>query len=516
MAKKDFFFVIGFFAVLWCTAIIPIIQQPIGLYPVVDANWHHVWAENISHGDVFIYAPYFRAPLYPMTLGFVYKIMGSSMIYGIALSFLFGVFSVHLIHRIVYERAGRKISLIASLIWAVYGVNLFYCSTLLITPMYIFLLLFSFYLLEREKPCPIGWFVLGLAAITRPSALLLLPVALILYRNIWKKSWLFLIPILFVWIINFSNGDAGTVISSQAGINLYIGTGPDADGFTAFAVDGEAKSFTTDSLPYTDNVWVSSYAPFEEEILPSEVSAWWSRRSLKNILENPIRFLDLTGKKVLYMISPVAVPSNYDVYYFTKFSSVLKLLTGSPRFPVAGLLIWFLIPGAFAAGRLSSQEKKVLYWIAGLSIGILPFFVTARFRLPIVPFMIILLLPRFMKNMKKSFMLAPVGVIVGVILAFITSYTVEFGGVNMTFHDGVAHFENGDEQGAEILFLKAVEVAYARQDGIDLNGVDALFNLGIISIRQRNVESARMYWEMALMRNPEYLPAYQALMGLTQ
>ncbi|MCK5131360.1 MAG: glycosyltransferase family 39 protein [Candidatus Sabulitectum sp.] len=514
MPRKDSFAVITVFLILWAVTAIPILRSPLGDYPVVDASWHDVWAGEIAGGDVFIYAPYFRAPLYPMVLGFVYLLSGGSPLSGILLSLLFSIFSVHIVHRIVYDRAGRIASLAAVSIWMFYGVNLFYSTTLLITPLYIFLLLFSFFLLDREKSDPMGWLVLGLAAITRPGAVLLFPLALILYRRAWKSSWMLLVPVVLVWAVNFAHGDGATVISSQGGINLYIGSGPEADGFTAFAPRG--SGVPSDSLSCLDNVWAASYAPFEDEVLPSQVSSWWTHKTIDHITDHPASFLALTGRKLIYLISPVAIPGNYDVYYFGSYSPVLKILAGSPYLPVSGLLIWLIIPGAIFAGRLVEREKRLLLWVTCLAVGILPFFVTARFRLPVVPFMIILLVPRVLRNTGRSLLLAPVGVAIGLGLALISAGTVKSGGVNMALHDGVAHFQQGDVSAAEILLLRAVEVAFAREDGVDLNGVEALYNLGIISIRRRDMESAGMYWEMALARNPGYAPAREALMGLTR
>lgn len=513
MPGKDCFAVVISFLTLWLLTAIPILSSPLGDYPVVDASWHNVWAAEIAGGDLFVFAPYFRAPLYPMVLGFVYMLTGGSLLSGILLSLLFSVFSVHLVHRIVYRRAGRIPSLVAASIWILYGVNLFYSTTLLITPMYISLLLLSFFLLDRKKPHRLGWLFLGLAAITRPGAVLLFPLALILYRKAWKSSWMLLVPVVLVWAVNLVYGDGATVISSQGGINLYIGNGPEADGFTAFAPHGEG--IPSDSVPYLDNVWAASYAPFEDDVSPSEVSSWWVRRTVDHINGHPVDFLVLTGKKLVYLISPVAIPSNYDVYYFGRYSPVLNILVGSPGFPVSGLLIWLIIPGALFAGRLTDREKSILLWAVCLAAGILPFFVTARFRLPVIPFVIILLVPRVLKNAGRSLLLAPAGVAAGIGLTLITAGTVKAGGVNMAFHDGVAHFQQGDESRAEVLLLTAVEVAFDRDDGIDLNGADALYNLGIICIKRRDAESARMYWEMAFDRNPGYTPAYEALMGLT-
>ncbi len=119
--------------------------------------------------------------------------------------------------------------------------------------------------------------------------------------------------------------------------------------------------------------------------------------------------------------------------------------------------------------------------------------------IPILPLMVILLVPRALRYFKKSVLLAPIDLAAG---------TVNTGGVNMAFYDGIAHFQQGDESGAE--------VAFERIDGIDLNGVDALYNLGIIGIRRQDTESARMYWEMALERNPGFTPAREGLAGLTR
>ncbi len=515
MNRRDAVIVPICFLILWAAITIPILLSPLGQFPVIDASWHNAWAEEIANGNIFVFAPYFRAPLYPLVLGSVYSITGGSYLSGVILSLLFGLFSVHIIQKSVFYRAGRIPSLVAAGLYMLYGVSTFYSSTLLIAPMYSFLIILSFFLLDREEPNKLGWLFLGLAAVTRPGAILLFPLALILYRKAWRSSWILFVPVILVWIINFAHGDTSTFISSQGGINFYIGNGPEADGYTAFAPSGSVAP--SDSLPYLDNVWCSSYAPFEgEEVLPSEVSSWWVNKTISYIAEHPSDFLFLTGKKVIYLISPVAVPSNYDVYYFTKYSPVLKILVGSPQFPLSGLLIWLILPGALAAGKLSQGERNTLLWIACLAVGIIPFFVTARFRIPMLPLVVILLVPRVLRNIKKSALLAPFGLAAGMGLALATAGTVDTGGVNMAFYDGIAHFQQGDELGAEVLLLKATEVAFERIDGIDLNGVDALYNLGIISIRRRDTESARMYWEMALERNPGFAPAREGLMGLTR
>jgi tetratricopeptide (TPR) repeat protein len=270
-----------------------------------------------------------------------------------------------------------------------------------------------------------------------------------------------------------------------------------------------------DSLPYIDNVWASSRSAMENTAAPSEVSAWWTDRTVRHIQDHPASFLLLLFKKTVFLFSPVAIPSNYDVYYLSRYSPVLELLVGTPGFPVSGLILWALLPGTFFAGAIRGRQWNPLLWAAVLAAGILPFFVTARFVLPVTHFAVIFLAPRFFRQPGKSLLLAPLGVIAGAGLALLTADTVRASGINMAFYDGMAHYQKGDSATAETLLLQAVEVAMERDDGVDLNGTDALYNLGVIALRRGDIEEAESYWELALERNPAFYPARRALQGLT-
>ncbi len=515
MSGKDVFSVLLGFTLLWIAVSVPILSSPLGHYPVIDASWHYLWADEAASGNTFVYAPYFRAPLYPLILSLVFRLTGSSITAGAILSYLFSLFTVHLVQRMVYASAGRRASILAACAVGLNGAFLFYSSSLLITPMYVFLLILSFFLFQKEKPSPLGWFVLGLAVVTRPSAILLLPVSFILYRQLWRSSWLFLLPVVFIWTVNWTQGDAGNIVSSQGGINLYIGSGPEADGYTSFAPAAEGRWAPEDDLPYVDNVWAAGNAVFNGDFSPSEISRLWIHRTLEYVWSEPGNSTKLLLRKLLYLVSPVAIPSNYDIYYYTSYSPLLVPLAGSPGIPVSGLILWFLLPGALAAGSFDKREKGPFLWAAVLACGVLPFFVTARFVLPVMPFMVILLAPRFMRQPGKSLVLAPLGVLAGLSLALLTSSTVRSGGVNMAFHDGVAHCQQDLVERGEYLLLMAVEVAMDREDGIDLNGTDALYNLGIIAFRRLDFQSAEEYWRMALERDPGNIQAGEALQGLT-
>ncbi len=505
------------FAVLWAAFAVPILLSPLGSYPVIDAAWHSAWASEIAGGNPDVYSPYFRAPLYPVVLGLCYLLTGSSAVSGTLLSFLLAAASLLVIYRTVLDMHQSRIkALFAVALTGVNGVFLFYSTTLLITPLYLFLLIFSFFMFQRKSMSGYGWIFLGLSAVARPSAVLLFPLAVFLYRRTWKYCWLFFLPVVFVWAVNWSAGDPGTVISSQGGINFYIGSGPEADGYTSFAPATPGSNPLPDSLPYEDNVWAASVRPFSGDMTPSSISREWTGRTLGYIRRNPSATVSLYMRKLLYLVSPVAIPSNYDVYYYSRYSPVAGILEGTPGFPVTGLMLWLLVPGALAAGSLKPGERNALLWAAVIALGVLPFFITARFLLPALPFVVILLGPRFLSKPVKSLFLAPLGLAAGLGLARLTEHTVDSGGVNMAFHDGLAHYQKGYVEESETLFLQSVNVAFERNDGIDLNGTDALFNLGVIALRRGETHEAETYWRLALERDPGFTPAIQALQGLTR
>jgi hypothetical protein len=487
--------------------------HPLASSPVVDARWHHLWAGLVSGGDLTPYAPFFRAPLYPWTLGLWYRVMGQEVITGSLLSILFGAFSAVIVYRIASVRMPRRWALAAGMIWAFWGTDVFYSGTLLITGLYTMLLLLSYQQLDSGSG-KLGWLFLGLACIARPSAIVLVPLAFFIRRPGRLGTVLFILPVLAVWTVNLATGDPATVISNQGGINLYLGNGPDSDGYTAFATSGASRTQPDSLLPYTDNVQQASRTGLPPDWTGSRVSAHWTARALDHAAAHPLEILLLAGRKLIYLVSPVEIPSNYDPYYFRSMSPVLGLLLIPRPVGLPFLLLWILLPGALAAGALKGREIRLLLWPSLLFLSVLPFFVTARFRLPAVPFILIFLLMRFSRKPRKGLLLAPAGAAVGILLSLLTWHTVSTGGVNMPFFDGIAHVESGDLDGARVHFLEAVTRASYRTDDIDMNRTDALFNLGVIALRQGFPDEAASWWRAALEYNPGFQPARDALWNL--
>ena len=487
-----------------------ILGEPLSNWPVVDARWHHLWAGLVSGGDLTAYAPFFRAPLYPWTLGLWYALFGADPRTGAALSIILSTGAAVVFYRLASRKLSPAWAMAAGLTWALWGTDIFYSGTLLITPLFTLLILAAFLALDTGRRGP-GWLLLGLACIARPSALLLLPPAFLMLKPGARHLLAFASPILAVWGLNAAAGDAGTVISSQGGINLYLGNGPEADGYTAFAPASTVGAGDDGDLPYEDNVQLASAAGMPEGWTPSRISASWTGRTLGYAASHPLAAASLLGRKLAYTLSPVEIPSNYDPYYFRRFSPLLSVLLVPAPAALPFLLLLAMLPGALAAGRLTREESLLLAWSGLVLAAGLIFFTTARFRLPAVPFLLLFLMMRVSRRPGRALRLCPAGLAAGAILALATGGTVGTGGVNMPFFDGLAHWEAGDDGGAERLFLESISRASLREDRMDMNRSDAMYNLGVLALRRGDVAEAESWWRATLEYNPGFLPAREAL-----
>lgn len=481
--------------------------SPLFGHPPVDGAWHHLWAGMVSSGDVMAFAPFFRAPLYPWLLGALYSVTGVSVAAGALLSLAVSVAGCVMLHRLALKFCPRRAALAASLAWALWAPAVFYSSTLLIEPLYMTLLIAAMLLMEKGRFSSSA-LILGFAAVARPGALVLLPV--LLFRSgprRFSRLLPALAPILAVWALNTIAGDPGVVISSQGGINLYLGNGPEADGMTAFApipTDGRTVR--------ADNVWSASVLgapPGESE---SGVSRFWTRRAVASALGDPVRWASLSARKLLLLFSPVEIPGNYDLYYMRGYSTVLRFLLLPPPACIPFSLLLLLLPAVVFAGRPSDGDRVLFWWSVLLLAGILPFFVTARFRLPAVPFMLILAAGRLSRSRPRIPVLLA-GAVLAAGASFASKGLAERAGVNMPFQDALAHEAGGDAEGAEALFLQSLDRSSLRSD-LSMNRVEAMHNLGLLAARRGSFEEAEEWWRAALEYNPGFTPSLEALSAM--
>lgn len=408
--QKETFIIIGLFLLAFVIRLIYLNQIKSNPYfdtPQIDPLWHDNWAKEIARGDWIGKDVFFRAPLYPYFRGILYIIFGESYYIVSLIQILIGSLSCVLIYLLAKKLFHRTIGVIASVIACFYGPFIHFDAEPELPVLEIFLDLLVLLLLVgagtklKKRWWLLAGVVLGLSAIVRPNILIFVPFALLwISIKLWKEnknkiissSLFFLLgTILIISPITIRNWVVGkdfVLIASQGGINLFIGNNIKSDGKSAAAARG---IFPYDG--YTDNVWLTSIKLAEKnsgrKLKPSEISNFWVKQVFDFIKTHPLKYLQLLGKKFYFFWNSYEIESNKDFYFFSRWSSLLGILLWDHllRFPfglVGPLAIWGIILNA----KLWKRYFLLYAFIFSYMFSVILFFVNSRFRLPVVPFLI--------------------------------------------------------------------------------------------------------------------------------
>ncbi|MFQ5807247.1 MAG: tetratricopeptide repeat protein [Phycisphaerae bacterium] len=367
---------------------------------VMDPQYHHEWARAFAAGEVFWNGPYFRAPLYPWFLGAIYWLFGpDNALAPRIVQAALGSLSCGLLYLIGRRVFSRTVGVIAGFAAATYWVFLYYDVELLIPVLIVFLdlVLLRLLLWARDRRSLLLWgtcgFVLGLSTIARPNILLLVLALvvwiLVLHRPDWRRAvgsatCLFvgcMLPILPITIRNYVVGDDLVLIASQGGVNFYIGNNPHSDGMSAI-IKGDPGQW---QACYDAQIARAQQA-LGHPPMASEVSRWYSRQALRFMCEQPGRAAAHMLKKLAYFWSHWEVSNNRDIYFFTgHYTPIVRYLP-----------LGFRIVGPLGALGLclSLRRAKQLFPLWGFvltyTVSVVLFFVTARYRVPVVAVLILL------------------------------------------------------------------------------------------------------------------------------
>jgi tetratricopeptide (TPR) repeat protein len=304
----------------------------------------------------------------------------------------------------------RRVAATAALAMAAYWILPYFEGELLLEPLLTILLLVAVVLLTAAwRACAVAprkarrgalrealrWgapgVVLGLAAITRPNALLLLPF--IAGWMLWRRRrggelrrgareaafvtlgcFACVAP---VTVRNVVRGHDMVLIASQGGLNLWIGNNPGSDGRTARLPPGGERDF---GVSWAER---ESGRPLEA----SEVSRFYSDRALRFVREHPARALELTVLKFRLWWSRYEIGNDENIYFWCgRFAPDTMRLP--VRFAFAGPIA---ILGIAWAIRRRASELALLWGVPLVYMAsFLPFFSCARFRMPVVPFLLLL------------------------------------------------------------------------------------------------------------------------------
>ena len=369
-------------------------QSPFFNDPILDSRLYDSWAVRMASGDWLGQGPFFMAPLYPYFLAFLYLLIGHNQLAAVAVQLMVGTGSCVLVCLIGKRLAGVRVAITATLILAFYGPLLFFEGLLLPEFLGIFTNLAWLYVLVgternfRLRTFFVAGVFLGLSVLVRASALIfLLGIFLWLARSSslrQRRTWSYFVTLVLgtclviapVTLRNYLKGNDLVFITSNGGLNFYIGNNERANGL--YSPVKELQMVGAD--PESD--WSGRHYAEQSigrELKPSEVSSFWLSKGLKFIKSHPHRFIILGLKKILLFWNSYEFPQ-IDDYYIWRSSL-------SPRIPLISFaLVGPLgIVGMILTLRRTDKFLPLHIFVLLYMVSICVFFVTARYRVQIVP-----------------------------------------------------------------------------------------------------------------------------------
>jgi Flp pilus assembly protein TadD len=193
-----------------------------------------------------------------------------------------------------------------------------------------------------------------------------------------------LIAVLPVTARNLVVGKDLVWIASNGGVNFYIGNNPDADGVTA-VVPGTRPDWWggfEDSRRLAEEA--HGYA-----LKPSQVSHYWYLRGVRFIVSDPVRAAKLYARKCALLLGNGEISNERQLYFRRDSSSVLSRVRIPFAFIFAASVVGLMTLCTRQPRRRAGPELAVTYVLAAASaLCVVAFFVTSRYRLTFVEFML--------------------------------------------------------------------------------------------------------------------------------
>jgi tetratricopeptide (TPR) repeat protein len=494
-----------------------------------DANGYDAWARRLADGDWIGTEVFYQAPLYPYFLGVVYAVAGRDLLLVRLLQAAIGSASCALLSLAGARLFTRRAGWIAGLALALYAPAVFFDGLLQKSVLDLLLICLGLWLMARMltgAPTRGWWIALGLAmgalALTRENAVVFIAVILVWavmrpgsVRPFRHAAWtgmrlatrdingralgwfLFGLAVVLLPVAarNSFVGGGFYLTTSQFGPNFYIGNHQGADGTYVSLRPGRGAP----EHERQDATDLAEYA-LKRRLTPAEVSDYWTGRALSFITSSPVEWLTLLARKATLLVNTSEMLDTESQESYAEVSWPLRLLGVVGHFgvvvPLAGFGMW-----------VSWSDRRKLWpvyaMLAAYAASVVAFYVFARYRFPLVPFLLLFAAagvttipawvrtagPRRLTSAGITFALAAVGVNWPLLSAARMRAITD---TNL----GTAFYEGGRLSDAEASYRRAIETQpdYA----------PAYNNLGVVQRAQGRLEEAIRTYRNGLAQMPDY------------
>ncbi|MCH8331364.1 MAG: glycosyltransferase family 39 protein, partial [Bacteroidetes bacterium] len=376
--------------------------------------------------------PYFHPPFYSYFVGSIFLVFGDSTNAVKLIQLLLELFNILLIYLIARRAFDNRTGFISMVIYALYVPVIFFGIQILPPVTLITQNLFTIWLfilfLDHSGTRKGTYYLLGSALvfgsllINLPNFIFYLPIIgfiLITLKQPLTKRLIFILlfgliglaPSILTAVRNINMSGDRIAISRNGGINLYIGNNPDLyeTVHTAPGVEWEKLLMK----------------PYEETPIHNfgEQDAFWYGKVSDYIMDDPLGWVKGMFMKTVLYLNGYEFSRNFDYHFFKKFSWVTSL----PVFnlwlilPLGLLGIFFLVNDR--GSQNSPLQMMLLSFFILYMLSIIIFFVSARYRLPALPLLIIfagyasgIIWKRF-REKGTSAILPWLGILAGLVIA---------------------------------------------------------------------------------------------------
>ena len=239
-------------------------------------------------------------------------------------------------------------------------------------------------------------FLAGLSIITKPNSLLLLPVGVIWviffadrHATVQKRlkmavafCCVAMLVVLPITLRNYVKLDEFVLVTADGGKVFFHGNGQGATALEGTGLPDEGFSEEGRDEPDYAHVAYRKTASLlsGRELSPAESSKFWFRRTLRDIAGDPISYMKLEAKKIVYFFN------NYEMHYI---ASAYKEYVSSLSFPLIryGLIASLGLLGMILGLRRFPHFFLVYAMVALYLISGMLFLVQSRYRTPAVPYL---------------------------------------------------------------------------------------------------------------------------------
>jgi tetratricopeptide (TPR) repeat protein len=378
-----------------------------------DMYFYNDWAQRILHGQTTEHVAFYGLPGYAYLLAFLYKIFGYNpfipgllqagldagiavLIYGLALR---TCRAMSRLWKFAIQDQARGVGVVAALSWGLFVPAQAYSVILMPTVWFVFAFWLVVWRIVKNDGTPTRrecfWLglLIGVTAMGIATILILFPLvlaALLLKPKIDRqRRWRTLLlgaGLLLggvglgtspCWIRNYFIARDPVFLSAHSGINFWIGNNPTANGYPRFPPGLRAgqAAMLQDSITQAEAVAGHS-------LKRAEVSAYWSAQAKKYIAGHFADWLKLLALKLRNFWSS---------FQYDDLSIVTNLREQGVILPglYFGVVAALAVPGLLLAWWLAPPARWIVGAILLSMFGLLPVFITERYRIVAVPGLLI-------------------------------------------------------------------------------------------------------------------------------